>query len=256
EMLASAVGLHRRQVPLLRRLLEEDDRARARRTGSTPARIVEVGSFVGGFLEVARLAGWSAVGVDPSHQLGERCRARGLAVAETTLDAYAAGQPPGATDAVVVWNTFDQLVEPAPVLAAAARLLRPGGVLALRVPHGLAFRGLHARRARARGPVRRFHDACLAWNNLLSFPYLHGYGAASLERIVPPFGFRRVALRGDVLGALAGRATRGFARAEERAVKQLQRQWIAHQARSGDAALPAAPWIEVYYRRTRGPSPG
>lgn len=244
EMLASAVALHRRQVPVLRRLL-----------GAGDARLVEVGSFVGGFLEVARVAGWSAVGVDPSHQLGERCRARGLAVVETTLDAYAAEQAPGATDAVLVWNTFDQLADPAPVLAAAARLLRADGVLALRVPHGLAFRTLHARRARARGPARRFWDACLAWNNLLSFPYLHGYGVASLERIVTPFGFRRVARRGDVLTALAGRATRGFARAEERAVKQLQRQWIAHQARAPGSALPAAPWLEVYYRRTRGPAP-
>ena len=63
-----------------------------------------------------------------------------------------------------------------------------------------------------------------------------------------PHGFRRVLVRGDVLGPLAGRATRGFARAEERTVKRLQRIWIRIQAQRGARALPAAPWLDVYYR--------
>jgi SAM-dependent methyltransferase len=239
EMIASQISLYRRQVPVLRRLL-----------GAEAPRVVEVGSFVGGFLEVARTAGWEALGVDPNRQLAESCRARGLDVIEATLEEVAVPEAAGSADAVVIWNTFDQLADPKPVLAASARLVRASGILALRVPHGVAFRALHALLDRAHGARRRFLEACLAWNNLLSFPYLHGYGIASLERIVPGYGFRRVRVRGDVLGVLSGRATRGFARAEERGVKRLQTGWIALQARDPQSALPAAPWLDLYYRRT------
>jgi SAM-dependent methyltransferase len=238
EMIASQASLYRRKLPVLRRLLEIPD-----------PNLVEVGSFVGGFLEVARTAGLRAVGVDPNRQLADSARARGLRVFEGTLEQFVRREPELRPDAVAIWNTFDQLADPAPVLASAAALLRPGGVLAIRVPHGAAFRTAHARLARARGPARRFLEACLAWNNLLSFPYLHGYGLPSLDARVSRHGFRRVLARGDVLASLAGRATRGFARHEERALKRLQLSWIALQARDPASPLTAAPWLDVYYRR-------
>jgi len=244
EMIAAQASSYRRKLPVLRRLL-----------GERAPRVIEVGSFVGGFLEVARTAGWQALGVDPNRQLAESCRARGLEVVEATLEEVARSAAAGRADAVAIWNTFDQLADPRPVLAASARLVRTGGILAVRVPHGLAMRTGHALLERARGARRRFLEACLAWNNLLSFPYLHGYSVASLDRLVPGYGFERVLLRGDVLAMLSGRATRGFARAEERAVKQLQTAWIAVQARDPASPLPAAPWLDVYYRRTAAEPP-
>jgi SAM-dependent methyltransferase len=238
EMIASQVSLYRRKVPVLRRLL-----------ATRAPRIVEVGSFVGGFLEVARTVGWDAVGVDPNAQLAESCRSRGLRIVEGTLEGLATCEAQARYDALTIWNTFDQLADPQPILSIAAKILRPGGILALRVPHGIAFEALHARFERARGPTRRFLEACLAWNNLLSFPYLHGYGLASLDALVPSHGFRRVLRRGDVLGILAGRATRGFARNEERGVKSIQLAWIRLQARDPASPLSVAPWLDVYYRR-------
>jgi SAM-dependent methyltransferase len=242
EMIASSRALHRRQLPVLRRLV------------TTPSpRIVEVGSFVGGFLEVARTAGLHAVGADPNPQLVESCRARGLHVVEGTLAAYARSEVGADTDVVAIWNTFDQLADPRPELEIAAWLLRPGGLLAVRVPNGVAFRVLHGMRDRARRAARRFFEACLAWNNLLSFPYLHGYGMASLDRLVPRYGFERAMVRGDVLGPLVGAASSSYARSEETAVKRLQRAWIALQARDSASPLPAAPWLDVYYRRVGMP---
>lgn len=245
EMIASQKTLYRKKVPVLRRLLAP----------SASVRIVEVGSFVGGFLELARTAGWHAVGVDPNPQLAESCESRGLSVFRGTLEQFAPREAPGSIDAITIWNTFDQLPDPTPTLDAAAALLRPGGVLAVRVPHGLAFRRLHGRRARVRGSARRWIDAMLAWNNLLSFPYLRGYGIDSLTRVVGRHGFRPVLVKGDVLGLLAGRATRGFARAEEQAVKRMQNAWIAVQSLGAGRALSAAPWLDAYFLREEG-SPG
>jgi hypothetical protein len=235
EMLAAQKALFRRKVSVLRRLL------------GGGRRILEVGSFVGGFLDVARSAGWDAIGVDPGRQLVERCRERGLRVFAGTLDEYAAHAGVTPVDCVAIWNTFDQLPDPRPTLALAARFAAPRGLLALRVPHGRCFRML-LDRLHAASPLRqRWWTACLAWNNLLSFPYAYGYGIDSLDRVVRPFGFERVAVRGDVLVTLAGRATAAWARAEEQLVKRAQLAWIRAGAARGSVEM--APWLDVYWRR-------
>lgn len=236
EMLAAQVASFRRTLPWLRRVI-----------GTTPRRVVEIGSFVGGFLEVARTAGWHATGVDTGRQVAMFCLARGLDVHAGTVEDFERTNRRVSLDCVAVWNTFDQLADPAPVLDFAERWLRPGGVLALRVPHGLHYRRVAPRilsRAVAR---RRFAETSLAWNNLLGFPYLFGYGLESLDRLLAPLGFTRVAARGDVLCLLAGRATADWARREERACKQLQRAAIRLEGKR--ANLAGSPWIEVCYRR-------
>jgi SAM-dependent methyltransferase len=236
EMRASQVALFRRKVAPLRRLL------------GSRLRVLEVGSFVGGFLDVARTAGWPALGLDPGRQVSAFCRARGLAVHTCTLEEHTSRSGVTPVDVLAIWNTFDQLPDPRPTLALAARWLSPGGVLALRVPHATCYRMLRARWRAAGRPARRFHLACLAWNNLLGFPYLHGYTVAALDRLVEPFGFRRAGIEGDVLGVIAGRGSADWARREERALKQLQRLWIRAQVRRG-RGLDAAPWLDAYYRR-------
>lgn len=236
EMLAAQVALFRRKVPVLRRLLDR------------PRRMLEVGSFVGGFLDVAQTVGWDAIGVDPGRQLAAWCRERGRRVYAKTLDDFAVQNGVLPVDCLAIWNTFDQLPDPRPTLALAARFLSRGGVLALRVPHGNGFRALHARREAASRVSRRFWTACLAWNNLLSFPHLYGYGVPSLDRLVTPFGFERIAVQGDVLVTLSGRATAAWARAEEQLVKRSQLARIRRDAASG--RLDSAPWLDVYFRRT------
>jgi SAM-dependent methyltransferase len=238
EMTASQVEAFRDKPAVLRSL-------------GVRGRVVEIGSFLGGFLEAARRAGWDAVGVDPGKQLAERCRVRGLRVVEETLAEFAshAGREP--FDCVAIWNTFDQLAEPRAGLADAARLLRPGGILALRVPHGRHYRRLLGGLARP-SPLRRYaSEARLAWNNLLGFPYLHGYGVVSLDRLLEPFGFERALVRGDVLCRISGRATAGWARWEERVVKGWQRAEIAREARDSRGEWEVSPWLDLYYRRAR-----
>lgn len=208
--------------------------------------VLEVGSFVGGFLTAAGSAGWEVLGVDPGEEVVAFCRERGLPVERGTIEDLSIA--PGSLDAVAVWNTFDQIAAPGPTLACAARFLRPDGLLALRVPNGRYFSDAMARLALDSELVRRYRLRVLAWNNLIGFPYLHGYSVATLDRLVARFGFERVLAAPDTLLPLADRDTRWWAAAEERAIKAACRlQW--RRQIPGPARLAAAPWLDVYYRR-------
>src|SRR5262245_10056096 len=83
------------------------DRLRRLMPGSTTPRIVEIGSFVGGFLAAARERGWTAIGIDPGEEVAEFCREKGFAVLQTT--APAAPVEAASVDCVAIWNTYDQL---------------------------------------------------------------------------------------------------------------------------------------------------
>ncbi len=201
------------------------------RTGSG----LEVGSYAGAFLVAAREAGWRFEGVDVNARAAGFARARGYPVRPGTIEDI----PPGRRfDAVAIWNCFEQLPEPRSAARAARALLEPGGLLAVRVPNGALYAAL---RRRLDGPLAGVAGGLLALNNLLSFPYRHGFTPASLERLLGESGFRLVTLLGDVLVPTADRWTRGWAALEERALKWL---W-----RPGARLAPAAaPWLEAYAR--------
>jgi SAM-dependent methyltransferase len=199
------------------------------------ARVLEVGSFVGGFLREARKAGLECTGLDPSEQLVQLCRRESLHVVRDTIEDFTARRPLPKYDAIAIWSTFDQLPKPRAALAAAMRVLRNDGVILLRFPHGACYRRLIAT-----SPPR---VRALAWNNLLGFPYLHGYGLRSLDALASEFGLTRGRTAGDALGAVSDRSYARWARMEERAVKAAQRrQWRRN--------LELAPWLDVELGRS------
>jgi len=214
-----------------RALFEPKARALARvlRPG---ARVLEVGSFVGGFLREARARGIEAIGIDPNEQMVELSRRAGLHVVPETLEAFAA-RDPSPFDAIAIWNTFDQLPRPRAALEASLRVIRPEGLVLLRVPHGACYRRLSA--------SQPFPLRALAWNNLLGFPYLHGYGLRSLDALIGDFGMTRTDVAGDTLGVVADESYLLWARLEERVVKTVQRRKWARD-------LGLAPWLDVHLR--------
>jgi SAM-dependent methyltransferase len=233
-------------------------RALRRRLGAG-ARVVEVGSFVGGFLQAGEEAGLRMLGIDPGREVAAFCRERGLrvqsaALPELTPAELPSGWRPGEIDCVAIWNTLDQLPDPQPTLAAARQLLRPGGVLALRVPNGACFRLAVRWMRRLPHPLAGWLRALMAWNNLLAFPYLHGYTPLTLDWLLSWHGFRRIGIRADTLCRLADEDTKAWAVAEERVLKLLARLAAGIQAPySPDASL--APWFDACYEAVY-PHPG
>jgi SAM-dependent methyltransferase len=207
----------------------ESCRAQARRLTRHLSRRgtgLEVGSYVGAFLAAARSAGWKFEGLDVNPSVNAFTRSLGFIVHDGDLEHF---RPERSFDAVAIWNTFDQLPDPRAAIRGAARLLRDGGALAVRVPNGECYRywqGKLGARARALAVW------VLAYNNLLTFPYRFGFSPRSLTRLLGDLGLRVDRVVGDVLVPTADEWTRRWAALEERALKPLTRRWM--------------PWFEVY----------
>ena len=198
---------------------------------------IEVGSYVGGFLAAARELGLTFEGLDVNAEANRFTRSLGFTVHDGDLESLVSERQ---MDAVAIWNTFDQLPDPRAAANAAWKLLRPGGVLAVRVPNGEFYAQLR------RSAARRFTGAtarmALAHNNLLTFPYRYGFTVRSLTSLLTRVGFDVARVEGDVLVPIADEWTRGWAALEERLLK-LSLGFVARRNPRW------APWIEVYATR-------
>ncbi len=176
------------------------------------ARVLELGSYVGGFLAAARDFGLDAQGVDVGTCVGEFKRAKGLRVRTGTLAS--AHFDTNAFDAVCVWNCFDQLPAPWPMLTELKRVLCKDGWLMLRVPNG-EFITLVQRVL----PCPRAKFKLLAHTGTLAFPYQFGYTPRVLRRMLAQAGFRDVRVRNDLFiirGNESSRMSSQLAKAETR----------------------------------------
>jgi 2-polyprenyl-3-methyl-5-hydroxy-6-metoxy-1,4-benzoquinol methylase len=93
-------------------------------------RLLEIGANVGGFLYAARRAGWTVTGVEPVEACARFAREQHeLDVLPATLER--ADLEPASFDLIYSNAVFEHLWSPTRTLAAAVRLLRPGGVVFL-----------------------------------------------------------------------------------------------------------------------------
>ena len=110
-------------------------------------RLLDVGAYIGVFVEVATAAGWRAEGVEPSAWAAAVAQRRQLNVQVGTLDS--AGLAEASFDVITLWDVIEHLADPAAELARARRLLRPGGWL---IVHTMDIDAPFARLAGRRWP--------------------------------------------------------------------------------------------------------
>jgi SAM-dependent methyltransferase len=203
---------------------------RLRRLLRRRGRGLEVGSYVGAFLAAARDARWQFEGLDVNGGVNAFTRSLGFTVHDGDLEHFKSERR---YDAVAIWNTFDQLPDPKAAVRTAVKLLRPGGVLAIRVPNGAAYAAWRARLG-GHGPMRRIASAVMAHNNLLTFPYRFGFTPHALAELLRDAGLEVERVVFDSLVPTADEWTRRWARVEERLLRPLTRV--------------SKPWFEIYAR--------
>lgn len=138
-------------------------------------RLLDIGCSFGMFLDAARARGFAVEGVDLSlNAVRYATEVLGLPVRQGTI--FEASLPAEAYDAVTMLGVFEHLADPAPTLADAVRVLRPGGVLALEVPNA-TFNLLRG----------RLHPSFFYVGN-----HLFNFTAPALTRLLDGAGFASV----------------------------------------------------------------
>jgi len=198
------------------------------------ASVLELGSHLGAFLQVAEEWDWQPVGLDIGQDTAEFARSKGLMVRRERMEDT--HLPASSFDAVFIWNCFEQLTTPGDVLNSAHRLLRRFGLLVLRVPNADFYRAM-----------RGIAEHWLAWNNLLGFPYLYGYTASALDSIARHHGFEPVRGFNSELVTMPFADLTGPIAAEQLAASAGVA--AASTAATLDSGILIGPWTEVIYRK-------
>lgn len=124
-----------RSIPGLRRLYYglNDRFSEINPPTSRPGRALEIGCGSGRYLESLQQQGWDIEGIEPVHEPGERCRARGLRVRTGSFEDFEFEAE--SYDAVIAWMVVEHLHDPVRALQRVRRILRPRGVLVFSVPN-------------------------------------------------------------------------------------------------------------------------
>ena len=142
--------------------------------------VLDVGCGGGGFLSQCRAKGWRTVGVEPSRDAAIHARRRGLEIHSQTWPASIIADE--SVEAVTFINVLDHLPDPFEALREAFRVLKPGGLLYIRVPNA----PLHA------WLKRSFEHAGLPHVAVL---HLYGFSRWTFLCLLPRFGFTPLVVR-------------------------------------------------------------
>ena len=94
-----------------------------------PGRVLDVGCYLGVFLDVARARGWQTAGVEPSAWAAERTRQRGHQIVNAPLRL--SNLLPESFELVTLWDVIEHLHDPLGQLREIYGLVTPGGIFAL-----------------------------------------------------------------------------------------------------------------------------
>lgn len=110
-----------------------------KRHGVGRGTILEVGAGFGIFCEEMKLVGFfrRVVGIEPTPDLAETCRRRGIEIIEKPIEQVELGQ--GAVDVVANFEVIEHLFDPRSFLEKCRGLLAEGGIFITTCPNGLGF---------------------------------------------------------------------------------------------------------------------
>jgi glycosyltransferase involved in cell wall biosynthesis/SAM-dependent methyltransferase len=216
------------------------DRLRQRRE---PGRLLDVGCGGGHFMAAAAERGWRPLGADLSR---EACAAARRLTRRPAVEGDAAALPfrDGTLDAVTLVSVLDHTTQPLAAVREAARVLRPGGVLVVRVPNG----GFHAGWAHVLGRL----GPAVRWRDWDTYPVLRvfAFGRRALRRLVERAGFEVLeTVNSELASPAPDRAASAFTKAARRTLRAMTRAGAAAVSRVSGGRWLVGPSIEIYARR-------
>lgn len=157
---------------------------RLRALGAPPAgaRLLDLGPAFGYAVGEARRLGWWATGLELSRAAAARAASAAGAGGIAVGDAQRAPFASASFDAVTLWDVLEHLADPHAAVAEVARLLRPGGRMALSTGD---VGSLVARLSRAR------------WHLFTIPEHLFFYSREGLRRLLAAHGLRVERMRAE-----------------------------------------------------------
>ena len=142
-----------------------------------PARILEIGCSDGTFMNLARLAGYEVVGIDPSQPNCDKAMREypELDVRCLFLDGFKSGET---FDAICHFFVFEHVFHPDEFLSQIRKLLRPGGMMYFEIPNVESF---------ARLPFA---------NNLFTYQHTAHYSPSTVRAMLARYRYRTIAVDG------------------------------------------------------------
>jgi len=140
---------------------------------------LDVGTNVGSFLRLARGQSWNLQGVEPSEKLANLAREWwGFEIVNNFLEK--ANLPSRHFDIVTLTDVFEHVVNPQEMLQSVRRILKPDGVVFLKVPNG-KFNWM---KFKARGMFGRPSD-----NDYDAYEHVCHYTHDTLAKMMETCGF-------------------------------------------------------------------
>ncbi len=182
-------------------------------------RLLDVGAYIGVFVEAAKAAGWNAEGIEPSGWAVREAQRSGLPVKQGTLAT--GGYDECSFEAITLWDVIEHFDDPQAELRQAWRLLKPGGVVVI---HTIDIGSATAKMMGKRWPF-------------LMEMHIMFFSRATLHAMLHKAGFQYLGDHTEGrylrLGYLAGRVSAAFG---QRVGRPLERLVAALKA--ADRAVP------------------
>lgn len=148
---------------------------------------LDVGTNMGFFLRNAKKwEGWNLYGVEPSPTLSDMARKYfGLNIKTAFLED--AGFESGFFDVVTMTDVFEHIADPARILTEVSRVLKPDGILFIKVPNGL-FNLFKLKMAKMAGRLKDY-------DIFDSYEHVVHYSAVTLKKMLEKNGFKIMEIR-------------------------------------------------------------
>ena len=142
-----------------------------------PGKLLDIGCGYGHFLDFMRTIGWKVKGVDTSAQAVAYAISKELDVEHGTFnhDKYL----PESFNVVTLFYVLEHLQDPLDILKKIYRILKPGGILVLRVPYTT--------------PIVKALSILNIKNNLYDSPFhLYDFSPKTLNLIIDKAGYKSI----------------------------------------------------------------
>ena len=176
--------------------------------------LLDVGAYIGVFVEAAAKAGWNAYGIEPSEWAVQEARERRLNVLHGTQ--HSAALQNCAFDVITMWDVIEHVDDPAGEIKKSWELLKPGGWLVL---HTMDSDSLMAKLMGSRWPwLMDMHLYYFSQQTLADMLEKHGFevvwSGAQGRYLRLGYVVTRVAALNQTLGRLVARIVQRLGMAE------------------------------------------